>query len=521
MLNLKLKKNLFALIILALVTIAVVFRFLHLPLRPMHTDEAVHGIKFGQLLEDAVYQYDPIDYHGPTLNYLTLIPAFLRGQQKITEVDEFTLRSVTAFTGLLLLLFLFWLRKIMSRNELIILFILFSIAPLLVFYSRYYIQEILLVTFNFGFLVACSRYFIERKVTWLITAAVFAGLTMATKETWLLFFGLQALALIFTQLHSKKQKQAWSSFFQFFRSFHFFLAVFVIGLIYLLCYSSFFTYPQGIWNSVEAFAGYFQKAGNQAVHGQPWWYYGKVLIQPTKGYIPRADVWLFIGGITGAVLVLRSQASNSRQSFYQFLTYSTFLSLGLLSFFTYKTPWNILVPYTGLIFLTGYTLQWLYANLNLPLLIIISLLIAHLCWQTWQDNFVNYANPDNTVVYSHPGKDLLDISEKVHQVYDAWPSEKKFYLQVIYPEHDYWPLPWYLRALPNISWQAAVDFDAPAAPFIISHLPNPDLTQQLYELPPPGQRLLYMPLFEEPRQLRPAAPVNVFLRKDLWDLVNR
>jgi len=52
--------------------------------RPMHTDEAVHAIKFGALLEENRYRYDPHEYHGPTLNYFTLIPAWIASAEKLT-----------------------------------------------------------------------------------------------------------------------------------------------------------------------------------------------------------------------------------------------------------------------------------------------------------------------------------------------------------------------------------------------------------------------------------------------------
>ena len=45
--------------------------------RPMHCDEAVHAVEFGQLLEDHEYVYDPFEYHGPSLNYFTLPVAWL------------------------------------------------------------------------------------------------------------------------------------------------------------------------------------------------------------------------------------------------------------------------------------------------------------------------------------------------------------------------------------------------------------------------------------------------------------
>jgi len=63
-------------LILAATIVALALRLPRLALRPMHGDEAVHADKFGDLLESGVYAYDPNEYHGPTLNYLTLVPAW-------------------------------------------------------------------------------------------------------------------------------------------------------------------------------------------------------------------------------------------------------------------------------------------------------------------------------------------------------------------------------------------------------------------------------------------------------------
>ena len=47
--------------------------------RPMHHDEANQAVRFGRLLETGEYRYDRRDHHGPTLYYLTLPVAWLRG----------------------------------------------------------------------------------------------------------------------------------------------------------------------------------------------------------------------------------------------------------------------------------------------------------------------------------------------------------------------------------------------------------------------------------------------------------
>ena len=72
--------------------------------RPMHTDEAVHAWKLGDLIERNDYRYDPNEYHGPTLNYLTLPIALARGQDSYAELDEVTLRLVPAICAVALVL---------------------------------------------------------------------------------------------------------------------------------------------------------------------------------------------------------------------------------------------------------------------------------------------------------------------------------------------------------------------------------------------------------------------------------
>ena len=92
-------------------------------------------------------------------------------------------------------------------------------------------------------------------------------------------------------------------------------------------------------------------------------------------------------------------------------------------------------------------------------------------------------------------------------------------IEVICPDDDYWPLPWYLRAFTNVGYRNKVDYNVPAAPVILaSAAVESDLLKKLYELPPPGQRTLYVPLFERNMQLRPQMELEGFITKDLWDL---
>ena len=69
-------------ILLAVVLLAAALRLPGLASRPMHADEAVHADKLGTLLEGGGYAYDPSEYHGPTLYYLTLPSAWLEGARR-------------------------------------------------------------------------------------------------------------------------------------------------------------------------------------------------------------------------------------------------------------------------------------------------------------------------------------------------------------------------------------------------------------------------------------------------------
>ncbi|MBD3289698.1 hypothetical protein GF337_12905, partial [candidate division KSB1 bacterium] len=95
-----------ALLFACIIIIAMALRLPDLAQRPMHTDEAVHAIKFADLLENGDYQYDPREYHGPTLNYFTLIPAWMSSASYIAEFNEVGLRIVPVSFGILLVLLL-------------------------------------------------------------------------------------------------------------------------------------------------------------------------------------------------------------------------------------------------------------------------------------------------------------------------------------------------------------------------------------------------------------------------------
>src|SRR5687768_6410098 len=52
--------------------LATFLRFYWLELKPFHHDEGVNGWFLRTLFKEGVYKYDPANYHGPTLYYISL-----------------------------------------------------------------------------------------------------------------------------------------------------------------------------------------------------------------------------------------------------------------------------------------------------------------------------------------------------------------------------------------------------------------------------------------------------------------
>src|ERR1043165_2740077 len=86
--------------------VAAVLRMYDLNLVPLHHDEGVNGNFLVRLVRDGAYQYDPQNYHGPTLYYFAaVIPwitkvLFGNAARDNYGLTTFTIRLVPALFGL-------------------------------------------------------------------------------------------------------------------------------------------------------------------------------------------------------------------------------------------------------------------------------------------------------------------------------------------------------------------------------------------------------------------------------------
>lgn len=479
--------------------------------RPMHADEAVQALKFGQLLETGHYEYDPEHFHGPTLYYSTLPIAWLRNQENLKEIDEHTVRLVSAIFGSLLLLSLFWLRDGLGPIGTVSTGALMAVSPAMVYYSRYYIQESILITFTAGMLACGWRYTRTPKLTWAVGTGGFAGLLHATKESSLIVFLAVATALVICRLSKNRSQTLDSTTFNLTKRqvlLHHGLAAFVLAaLISATFYSSFLTNLPGIPDSLLSPFIYSLEQG----HEKSFYYYLKLLIGLEGGLgVFSSEFSIFALAIVGTVMTFGNNGpSESTGQPGRFITYYTLVLFIIYSLIPYKTPWLVLSILLGLVFLAGAGLQGLYDRYQkrlprlglIALLFIASILLVRGMYLT---NFRFYADARNPYAYVHPNSDVLEIAQRLQNLAEVSPAGRQMQIKVI--SEEYWPLPWYLRRFENIGYWN----ELPANPDSLVIIVSTKLQEAL-------DAKLLKKYQTEYRGLRPGVILLIYVEKELWN----
>jgi uncharacterized protein (TIGR03663 family) len=511
------KRRLYFLLWCAVLVLAAVLRLPHLQHRPMHTDEAVHAVKFGALLESGSYAYDANEYHGPTLNAFSLIPAWLRGQASFADLDEITLRIVPVIFGLGLVLLPLLFLPFAGRSAALAAAFWIAISPMQVFYSRYYIQEVLFVFFSFALLLCFFRYCASGHWSWALAVGLALGFLHATKETDILILAAATAAGLAVWLDGRHPLRVPRT-----RLLIFFSAALVVSGFF---FSSFLVHPQGILDSFRTYQTYFQRGAGQTLHVQPWYYYFRLLFffhAPGKSIWSEAWVLPFVmAGIYAAFRRTKRPEDEAGLPFARFFIYFTLILCALYAAIPYKTPWNASGFYYGMLLLGGRGAVELLHLLKKRMVVAVALVVLCAILLARQAILINStydSDPCNPWVYAHPGPDVERISTAVELAARSGPDGTSTFVEVVVPGDEYWPLPWTLRKLQNVGWYSAVNERIPAAPIIlITPDQEPALLHQLYEVPPPGKRDLYVPLWQAYTELRPALEIRGYIRKDLQD----
>jgi uncharacterized protein (TIGR03663 family) len=542
----------FALAMLAAFAVAAALRLPRLDLRPMHADEANQAVKSAQLYETGKYEYDATDHHGPSLYWLTLPSLAIRGVKDLAGSREVDYRIVPALFGVGLIGLLLLFVDGLCRTAVAVAAVLTAISPAMVFYSRYYIQETLLLLFTLAALGCGWRYLRTRRLAWMLLAGGAAGMMHATKETWILSAASAAAAVGLTwgwsRICSRPAPRAArlaapggrhaerAGYFAI--AWHLLAGVLVACLVAAAFFSVFGKNWRGPWASIQAYANYFRRGSEHGEHSEPWYYYLQIVFayRPAKGFF-WSEGFIAVLAIFGAASSLSGIAKPKAGSstLRIFLTFYTLLLIVLYSAISYKTPWCALSLLSGMILLAGIGAEAIFSAIQrhagaqgsaiprlrfglLWLLAIGALTTgaAHLGWQAYRLSFDPrlVCDPRNPYVYSHTPPGLPRLAERLDRLRQRMPPGRELTVHVVVKE-NYWPLPWYLRKfkprtvgywLDPAQWQKDLaHVPMPDALILSEDVDSPELAARLHDYN--GQMI---------ESLRPGSLVRVYVGNRLW-----
>ena len=443
------------LLFFALAVLALLLRLPALDARPMHTDETVNAYLIGELLSGHGYHYDPQDRHGPALYAATLPVVRVAGAHNLAELNERLLRLVPALMGTLAVFLFLPLLRVLGWTALIGA-LLWAIAPLPLYYSRYFIHETGFVAATLMLIVGGLRAALTtglRASGWAIIAGIGAGLMLAFKETAVLNFaalGVATLAATWPLLRA-----AWRPIAQ-----RKLLGVVVALAVTLFFYTWGFSEWQGPADFVKSFGRFAARAGGEG-HEKPWWYFLALLGGGKSGLLFLAlAAW-------GGTLAWRSGGWRGR-----LLVVYTVAIFIIHSAIPYKTPWLALDLWLPLALLVGWAVAALYTQRRwTTLALVVVALLATLTRDVYVRVFRDPAGDNNPYAYAHTSDDMLNLQARVEELAARKPAGHALEIAVVMD--DPWPLPWYLRQFNRVGYWQETD-DPVAADFYITRADVPD-----------------------------------------------
>ena len=479
--------------------------------RSLHHDEANQAYRFGILLEEGTYAYDADDHHGPTLYYLTLPIAKLTGVKTFIESSELTYRILPALFGMLLILLIPLLRSGIGCIAVLVAALLTAISPAMAYYSRFYIQEMLLVVFTLLAIASGWLSIQQDSRRWAMLCGVALGLMFATKETAVISYAAMVGSIMIC---------AFLAHITHFPLKNIALALIVAGGVSFILFSSFFTHMNGPLESIMAFKGYVSRGSGEATeHVQPWNYFLRMLTIYRLDGGPRWSEGLVFGlGLFGCISIIRKKIPlNCDLELARFLMFYTLLLTLAYSVLSYKTPWCILSFLHGWILLAAIGVASLlndssgFSTHRNTVVLVCLALVAALAYPTFatyrlaQRTVFRYAaDYRNPYVYAHTSPDFKNLIKRIGELEKVSPDGNQMYIQVIAKPDSTWPLPFYLRKFPNIGyWTDADAVPGKVKPSIIITPADFETDQETY--------------LSEYFGLRPDTLLAIHIDRDLWN----
>jgi uncharacterized protein (TIGR03663 family) len=425
--------------VLALLAFAV--RLPKLAERPMHTDEAINAYIVGDLLKGESYHYDPRDRHGPVLYLLAEPLAWISGARNFSELTETQLRLVPVIAGSATVLLFGAGVEMFGFIACFIAALLFAIAPIPVYYSRYFIHETVFVAVTLALMISGWRALKTNSIPASAATGLCAALLVGCKETFVIHFfalGLASVVILFIQPRSKLPPL---------KTFVVALAVFIVtGLILFTWFGRNWSGLTDLFRAAPNMTARAAGEGHQKSFG---YYFG--FIGPSFILYPLA--------LLGVYVAIRDAIAGNRKSGILLAIYAAAVFL-IYSAIPYKTPWLALNLWLPLALLCGIGVAWIRTFLKTETTrwvaaIAVGVLVVILRRETKALAFDHPADQKNPLAYAHTVDDLLRLQPRLEQLATVQNLSSPLIAVVA---TDAWPLPWYLRKFKHVGfWQPGQD----------------------------------------------------------------
>ena len=494
-----------------MISLAAFLRFDDLSDRPFHVDEATGARITSQRMNPAVgYQFNPVHNHGPLLSAAAEPICYINGETSWQKMSKLSLRIATAVAGTLLVMVpLFW-RRLFGDMPMLAASALLATSPLLVYFSRVFIHEMLLTLCGLAaFVIICLRfkYSLTLKlgvVGWLV------GLMFATKESFAIsiiawtaagvLLALPNIGKIKQHNTAKNRQRLWLKYRNPAIAF-----VAAAGLSAGWYYTDGCSNLQGAWDAARTFFIYKTEAG----HDKAFSYYIEMLAIPSKG-----GIWWFETPVLvlAAIAVVQSYLpgtkQHSQENITRFLAFSAIFHILIYSTISYKTPWLMCLPWAHVCLLAGLSFRGFF-HWKTPVKAVALLLLLSALFQ--QNRLSRYAtgrfanDARNPYAYAPTDLDIESVREWMKELSKDLPPSALEPVAVV--GNGYWPLPWYLRDFEVIGYwpELAPEINECPLVFAMPEVAN-DVNTQLEKT--------HIAL---PRTLRSQVPLMLFLRKDHWE----
>ena len=401
----------------------------------MHTDETINAWLIGQCLAGEKFHYDPQDRHGPALAAIALPLARLQGAKNFADLTETQLRLTPVIIGAATILLFGAAVEMLGFISCLVAALLFAFGPLPVYFSRYFIHEILFVAATLGLILSSGRALETRSILPAVMAGFCAAFMLACKETAAIHFFALGLVLVFGWRMNPQKKlppaAVWLAA----------AGSFLVAAV--LLFTWFGQNLSALTDLMRAVPHLAARAGGQG-HEKPFWYYAALLAKGWSG-----TLWLVII-ISGLAVAWRRGLPHRLLGIYALVTFAIYSAI------PYKTPWLALNFWLPCALLAGFAVEWIWSaapkasarGAILMLGIFLAILVVR---DTRQWVFKDPAGEKNPYAYAHTSEDVLDLPPRIEAV-----ARQQHLGQphIVVVAADAWPLPWYLRKFTNVGyWQ--------------------------------------------------------------------